>query len=91
MLIIEFPGFEIKKNLMKILINADLLEFILKSKLEDTQLNIIIILQMFLTIAVSYSSCERSISKLKWIKNYLRSTMNSLSLTNLAIAILSFK
>ncbi|CAH2092540.1 unnamed protein product [Euphydryas editha] len=68
--------------------NADsleLLKFIVKSKLEDTLPNIIIILRIFLTIAISNASCERSFSKLKLIKNYLRSTMSTLRLTNLAI------
>ncbi|CAH2085853.1 unnamed protein product [Euphydryas editha] len=70
------------------LINADsleLLKFIVKSKLEDTLPNIIIMLRIFLTIAISNASCERSFSKLKLIKNYLRSKMSTLRLTNLAI------
>ncbi|XP_023221032.1 uncharacterized protein LOC111622842 [Centruroides sculpturatus] len=70
------------------LINADsleLLKFIVKSKLEDSLPNIIIMLRIFLTIAISNASCERSFSKLKLIKNYLRSSMSTLRLTNLAI------
>ena len=42
-------------------------------------------LRIFLTIAISIATCERSFSKLKLIKNYLRSTMNSLRMRNLAI------
>ena len=42
-------------------------------------------LRIFLTIAISVATCERSFSKLKLIKNYLRSTMNSLRMRNLAI------
>ena len=53
--------------------------------MEDTLLNIVIMLQIFLKIDISNSSCERSFSKLKLIKNDLRSTIYSLRLTNLAI------
>ena len=42
-------------------------------------------LRIFLTIAVSVATCERSFSKLKLIKNYLRSTMSTLRLRNLAM------
>ena len=42
-------------------------------------------LRIFLTIAVSVATCERSFSKLKLIKNYLRSSMSTLRLRNLAI------
>ena len=39
----------------------------------------------FLTICVSVASCERSFSKLKLIKSYLRSTMAQARLSSLAI------
>ncbi len=39
----------------------------------------------FLTIPVTVASCERSFSKLKMIKNYLRSTMGQERLSSLAI------
>ena len=42
-------------------------------------------LQILLTISVSVASCERSFSKLKLIKTYLRSTMSQERLSNLAI------
>lgn len=70
------------------LINSDsleLLRFIVSSKLEISLPNIVIMLRLFLTIAISNASCERSFSKLKLIKNYLRSTMSTTRLTNLAI------
>jgi len=35
--------------------------------------NIVIMLRIFLTIAVSVATCEKSFSKLKLIKDYLRS------------------
>ena len=41
-------------------------------------------LRIFLTIAVSVATCERSFSKLKLIKNYLRSSISTLRLRNLA-------
>jgi len=41
-------------------------------------------LRIFLTIAVCLITCERSFSKLKLIKNYLRSSMSTLRLRNLA-------
>lgn len=63
----------------------ELLQFILKYRLENSVPNIVILLRIFLTIAVSVAGCERSFSKLKLIKNYLRSTMSTLRLRNLAI------
>jgi len=42
-------------------------------------------LQILLTMSVSVASCERSFSKLKLIKTYLRSTMGQERLSNLAI------
>ena len=56
----------------------ELLKFIHRYKLIDSVPNIEIGLRIFLTIGVSVATCERSFSKLKLIKNYLR-------LTNLAI------
>jgi len=41
-------------------------------------------LRIFLKVAVSVATCERSFSKLKLIKNYLRSSMSTLRLRNLA-------
>jgi len=43
-------------------------------------------LRIFITIAVSVATCERSFPKLKLIKNYLRSGMNTLRLRDLAIS-----
>jgi len=42
-------------------------------------------LRIFLRIAVSVATCERSFLKLILIKNYLRSSMSTLPLRNLAI------
>lgn len=41
-------------------------------------------LRIFLTLPVSVATNERSFSKLKLIKNYLRSTMSQARLSNLA-------
>ena len=43
------------------------------------------LLVLFLTIPVTVASAERSFSKLKLIKTYLRSKMDQSKLTNLAI------
>ncbi|GFX01116.1 hypothetical protein TNCV_4580821 [Trichonephila clavipes] len=61
-----------------------LLKYIIESKLEVVLPSIVIMLRLFLTSAFSNASWERSFSKLKLIKNYLRSTMSMLRLTNLA-------
>ena len=42
-------------------------------------------LKLYLTVAVSIASCERSFSKLKLIKAYLRSTVGESRLSALAI------
>ncbi|GFX68519.1 hypothetical protein TNCV_2432261 [Trichonephila clavipes] len=62
-----------------------LLKYIIEYKLEDGLPNIVIMLRIFLTSAISNASCERRFFKLKLINNYLRSTMTTLGLTNLAI------
>jgi len=60
----------------------ELLQFIEKYNLGNSVPNIIIMLRVFLTIAVIITTCERSFSKLKPIKNY--SSMSTLRLRNLA-------
>ena len=42
-------------------------------------------LKLYLTVAVSVASCERSFSKLKLIKSYLRSNMGESRLSGLSI------
>ncbi|KAL3852093.1 hypothetical protein ACJMK2_015779 [Sinanodonta woodiana] len=63
----------------------ELLSFIQRYHLGESAPNIMILLRIFLTRAISVASCERSFSKLKLIKNYLRSAMSQTRLTDLAI------
>ena len=53
--------------------------------LGDSAPNIVILLCIFLTRTFSVASCERFFSKLKLIKNYLRSAMSQTRLTDLAV------
>jgi len=61
----------------------ELLQYSQKYNIRNSLPNIVIMLRIFLTIAVSVATCERSFSKLKLIKNYLRSSMNTLRLRNI--------
>ena len=56
-------------------------------KLVDKQafVNIFTILQILATVPISSSSCERSISTLRNLKNYLRNTMGQERLNGLAL------
>nr|CAH7713143.1 unnamed protein product [Callosobruchus chinensis] len=47
--------------------------------------NVVVAMKIFLTMPVTVASCERSFSKLKLIKTYLRSTMGQERLSGLAI------
>ena len=64
---------------------VNLLQWMAQCKLQETVPNLIIAIRMYLTMTVSVASCERSFSKLKLIRMYLRSTMSQNRLTNLAI------
>lgn len=63
----------------------DLLTFILQYSLQDYYPNLAVALRIFLTIPVTTASCDRSFSKLKITKNYLRSTMGQSRLTSMSI------
>lgn len=63
----------------------DILNFIIEWDFADSLPSLSLSLRLFLTICVSVASCERSFSKLKLIKSYLRSTMGQSRLTNLAL------
>ena len=62
----------------------ELLQFIQKYNHGNSVPNIVIMLRIVLTIAVSVATSKRSFSKLKLIKNYLRSSISALWLRNLA-------
>lgn len=63
---------------------ADLL-LVRNSNLSSSFPDVCTAIFLFLTLPVTTASCERSFSKLKIIKNYLRSTMAQERLKNLAI------
>ncbi|GBM24550.1 hypothetical protein AVEN_217127-1 [Araneus ventricosus] len=67
------------------LTSSKFLEFVVEYELFDSVPTLTLELRFFLTLYVSVASCERSFSKLKLIKNYLRSTMNQSRLSSLAI------
>ncbi|GBM35499.1 hypothetical protein AVEN_257197-1 [Araneus ventricosus] len=59
------------------------LEFVVEYEIFDSVPNFT--LAFLIILCVSVTSCERSFSKLKLIKNYLKSTMNRSRLSSLAI------
>ncbi|KAL4152760.1 hypothetical protein QTP88_000593 [Uroleucon formosanum] len=63
----------------------ELLQLIQDYNLKESYPNIEIVFRIFLTMPVTAATCERSFSKLKLIKNYLRSTMSQERLSNLSI------
>jgi hypothetical protein len=62
----------------------NILNFIKKFNMEDLYPNIWVSLRILLIIPVSGASGERSFSKLKLIKTYLRSSMSQERLSSLA-------
>lgn len=63
----------------------EMLTFIVEWDFLETLPNISLALKLFLTICVSVASCERSFSKLKLMKTYLRSSMRQTRVSDLAI------
>lgn len=61
------------------------LEKIFSYSADDIYCNVSIVLRILLTMPLTTASAERSFSKLKLIKNYLRSTLPQEKITNLAI------
>ena len=52
---------------------------------DDVSPNLLVALQILLTIAVSIAGCESSFSKLKFILSYLRASMGQDRLCDLAL------
>lgn len=63
----------------------DILQTIYDFELAESYQNLVVALRIYLTLPVTTASCERSFSKLKLIKNHLRSTIAQERLTNLSI------
>ena len=63
----------------------DLLQFLHSYSSTEVYPNIEISLRLFLTLPVTVASCERSFSKLKLVKHYLRSSMGQERLSGLSI------
>jgi len=63
----------------------DVLRYIVSSGLVDVYCNVFVELRIVLSIPVTVASAERSFSKLKIIKNCLRSTMSQQRLSGLAV------
>lgn len=76
------PSLVKSQNINKII---DVLNTIMKSGMENLLPNAAIAYRILLTSPVSVASGERSFSKLKIIKNYLRNSMNQERLNELAI------
>lgn len=64
---------------------VSVLKYIVKNSLKDVYPNVNIVLRIICTIPVTVASAERSFSKLKLIKTYLRSTMTQNRLSSLAL------
>ncbi|BFZ09062.1 hypothetical protein BsWGS_12101 [Bradybaena similaris] len=62
----------------------EVLKFLLKYKLQESFPNVAVALRILLTLPVSVASGDRSFSKMKLIKTYLRSTMRQQRLVGLA-------
>lgn len=80
---LRIVGKILKENSIKNII--DVINLISKKQLETVLPNTMIAYRILLTIPVSVASGERSFSKLKLIKNYLRNRMGQDRLSNLAI------
>ncbi|XP_077119085.1 zinc finger MYM-type protein 1-like [Ranitomeya variabilis] len=77
----------LKNDIQKLTSVKDLAHLLLveNSLLSSNLPDVCIVLLLFLTLPVTVASAERSFSKLKQIKNYLRSTMSEHRLSGLAI------
>lgn len=81
----EFPVVATLVKNHKVVHAIDILNGILSDGVENLVPNIVVAYRIFLTAPVSVASGERSFSKLKLIKNYLRNSMSQNRLNGLAI------
>ena len=79
--LVQSSGFTFKNDATAL----DVLQWLSKHRLCESTPYLFISLKLYLTVAVSIASCERSFSKLKLIKSYLRSTMGESRLSALSI------
>jgi hypothetical protein len=63
----------------------DMFKFVVQQKLSEVRPNVFILLTIIMTAPVTTASAERSFSRMKLIKTYLRRTMAQERLTGLAI------
>ena len=63
----------------------NLLKWIVKWGFMEMSPNLTVLLRIFLTSSISVATCERSFSKLKLVKTYLRSQMSQRRLSSLAM------
>ena len=61
----------------------NLLKWIVKWRFMVMLPNLTVLLRIFLKLCISLAKCERSFSKLKLVKTYLRSQMSQLRLSSL--------
>ncbi|GBN13070.1 hypothetical protein AVEN_113846-1 [Araneus ventricosus] len=71
--------------------HLDILKVISKYGLRNAYPNIETALRIFMTMSVRVASCELSFSKLKVIRNYLRSSMGESRLSNLTILSIEYE
>jgi hypothetical protein len=69
----------------------ELLNAILDFRMQSAFVNVCIAIRIFLTMPVTVASADRSFSKLKLIKNYLRSKMKQERLSGLAIMSIEYE
>lgn len=81
----EFPFVATLVKSQKITNSIDILNVIKQNNVENMVPNMVIAYRIMLSMPVSVASGERSFSKLKIIKNYLRNAMNQDRLNSLAI------
>lgn len=83
----------IQKNISDNMSVSDLFKYILNNHASflSNISDVVIAIKLFLTLPVTVAEGERSFSKLKQIKNYLRSTMSQVRLTGLATLSIEFE